>query len=184
MYATMTSEIVEMARGEAVRFERKQSVLERSRPLLQCALRLPLKFIIRFVARRIDAIAHRFAHHAMMFAGARQFVIAKTAERELDADERLRELLDGMERDLLGLRRNTLDLISSCSKRAERSPENEIVASLRRAAGAAAELYEEVRAFKGAIQAHDANVWAVSGGGRRPIQSEQELQAQLARICD
>lgn len=179
--AAMTFEVVDLARIEALNFERQQPGLARGRPLLNLFLQRPVRWLAGYVCRKIDGKASGFARQAVFFRGARDRLESVGAANDAIADLAFISLLQHMESDLLALRNDTLSLIKQKS-----DPNSESVRmidqAMSRFAAAAAELYEEVLDFRGALQAFEADHSERLSGF--VACTPQELDATFARIFD
>jgi hypothetical protein len=154
---TLALEVVDLARSEAAGFELH-------RPTARATLSLSsglvgfifAGFVGRMLAVRVNRVAVRLERQAVWFRGATVKVQELPRTKLLDPVDDLRAILDDMERDLLAIRGRTLKLLTR--RRSAGLGRGEVGRAMSQVAKAASELYEEVRAFKGAVQAYDADV--------------------------
>lgn len=179
MNSTLTYEVIDLARSQAARFEHQRSVLVFLKPVALGVLRLPYMVAGHLVAKAVDHIARQFAERAVWFRGATSAVQECPRRRPLDPDDEARAYFDKMELHLLGLRREALKTIQLRSKSGR--PKSSVGEAMSRLVSAVTELYEEVRAFKGAIQAHDADVSSMTAVAA-PNVTESDVCAALDRL--
>ncbi len=172
-------EVVDLARYQAAEFAHERSILATVYRVVPGRLmRLVEDFCAGFVLRFVTRHTRRLAQQAVWFSGALVAIEQLPADHLLDPEDMLRAQLDMMELGLTEIARGATGIANNV-ERARRRP-GLFTTALRRMATAANELRLEVRGFKGALQAHDANVSALQHA-RRVCTTAAELDAELAR---
>ena len=182
--AVSTFEVVDLVDAQAAEFATERSRLVRERSRLARVYRLVPQKIFGLLGDLFAGMAlaflnrhaRWFAHRAVWFRGAQADLENLPLGRLLDPDDHLRTSLDRMESGLA-------EIVGASQRLAK---ETEIIrgrrgmfsAALLKLAAAADEMRQEVRHFKGALQAHDANVDAIRRA-RRICSSPSELDEAL-----
>ncbi|MEY4416705.1 MAG: hypothetical protein RIQ53_3998 [Pseudomonadota bacterium] len=159
---------------------------DRERFLLARVYRLTPAVVLHFVsriathaaARYVDKHARILASQIVWFQGARNSIESEPGRASIDPDDVLRTKLDEMEGGLRKLQDQTARL-ARLMDRSSGHDGNPFAASLRRLDVTIAHLADEVRALKGSVQAHDANVDAMDHASRAVARSTQALDEHL-----
>lgn len=131
-----------------------------------------------FGERVVLHFVHKLAQQVVWFRGAFKSVHSPELRRALDPQDSLREALDDMERDLIEIR-DQANLVAAKLRATDGRASGRVRNAFDRLASTAVELKEEVRAFKGAVQAHDANVGALMAAKGKVAMTPESLQADL-----
>lgn len=172
-------EVVDLARHQAAEFAHERSVLAKVYRMVPGKLMRVLEdlcanLVLRFVTHH----TRRLAQQEVWFSGAQMAIEQLPADHLLDPEDMLRSQLDAMELGLTEIARGATGIANNVDRARQRP--GLFTTGLRRMATAATELRLEVRGFKGALQAHDANVSALQHA-RRVCTTTAELDAELAR---
>lgn len=169
--AMVSFPLQELARNQTLSY-RNQSLRLRFQRRVAAAV---TSIASRLAARLLLHSAQRYAQMAIWFRGARDRMENEPQDREIDPRDSLRALLDDLEVDLTEAYAEGLECQRELSKLGR---EGRVFAACGRLAQVADELRLEVRAFKGAVQAHDANVNAMQKA-RRVATTLEELNRDL-----
>ncbi|MES3014972.1 MAG: hypothetical protein V4750_14750 [Pseudomonadota bacterium] len=153
----MQFDVVDMAMSKATKFEHQHSVLVSLRPIAKAVFRAPAAVAILCAAWFVDKLAQNIAEKAIWFRGASAHLQEHRLEHQLDPEDKARAHLDNLEAELLEFRGNVMNVLEM-RRRSRPVSKSRATPSLERLAAAVGDLYEEARAFKGVIQAHDADV--------------------------
>lgn len=178
----MTVEVAALAYSQAQRYEHQHSRMERARPVLTWLVSFPVNVAHGWLVSSVDGVARRLSEQAVFFRGARDWLANSTDGVAIDQDFELVAALDQMEAHLSELRRSTLELVTKLEK-VKSHKVGVLRHSLRRVSAAAAELFEEVRAFRGQVMAYEADRGVLVSndcGG----DNHQALDDALRRLSD
>lgn len=179
--SSLTYEVVDLARSQAASFELRRHVMVALRPLGTALLRLPHLVVGYAVTAAIKSFARKQNELAVWFRGASAALQDSKRSECLDPEDELRRKLDLMESHLLSLRGETLKLLQR--RVSAGRGDSEVAGAMRHLVAAATELYEDVRSFKGALQAHDADVCALKAGAAHPTEmSSDDVDAALGQL--
>jgi len=179
MTTAATFDLVDLARHQTTAFERERTYLARAyRWLPQWLMSLAAATAAPMVLRFVDHHAQWLADRAVWFRGAMASLQETPADHPLDPDDTLRTALDRMEANLASIRLTAMDVAQKVDRTRGRT--GMTTRALRRMAAAADELAAEVHDFKGVLQAHDANLDALTHA-RRVATTAQALDAELDR---
>lgn len=117
---------------------------------------------VSFVERKVDNVARDLAHQTLFFRGARKSLVDPEfiGNEFIDVSSDLLDALDIMQRNLMEMRKNTLALIEAANV----DTLGQLRQALQRMASAAAELFDEVTAFRGELLACEADYTARRDG--------------------
>ena len=142
---------------------------------------IPAILVGSVIERKIDSVNHTLQQQLVFFRGARaKLEESETAESEIDADDSLRALIDLMEGHLSGMSAQAIEIAEQKFPGDDERPKP-MRAAFRRLSATSVELRDEVRLFKWAMQAHDANVCALRHA-RSVSRTAEELDGELVRI--
>lgn len=155
-------EVVDLARSQSAAIERQYAPLASVATWPWRLKSLLLNSAGALVERYLQKKARRLAQTAIWFRGARAEVeeAADAPRKELDSDDRLRTILDELEADLVSLEREAREIVARFEA-ADGKRRGQVRDAFRSIANHGADLRSEVRAFKAAVQAHDANHFAL-----------------------
>jgi hypothetical protein len=171
--ASQSFPLEELARNQAATFQQQRKALILSRPLARFVI--PIAGVI--AERWVLHYAQKFAQQVVWFRGATESVENEPLDCEIDARDALRQSLDSMESELLEISEGSAGRAEALRKW-DGNARGRVRDALDRLSRVASELRQEVRNFKGAVQAHDANVAALSRA-RKPARTVEQLQADL-----
>lgn len=175
--AVSTFEVVDLASAQAAEFATERSRLARVYRFVPQKLVGLLEDLFADIALGyLNRHACWFAQRAVWFRGAQADLENTPIGRQLDPEDRLRASLDRMEVGLAEIAGASQRLAKDTD--AIRGRRGMFSAALLRLAASAVEMRKEVRHFKGALQAHDANVDAIRRA-RRICSSLSELDEAL-----
>lgn len=151
---------------------------------LKLVERLVPTFVVRWcaslVVRFLDARVRRMAATTFTFRGMAAAVEQQGLLEPIDPEDRLRTSLDHIDSDLRLIASECTDVVSKL-RAADGRPRGPFRDAMERAGVVAEELRLEVRNLKGALQAHDASVYATRHA-RRAAGSVDELNRDFAQF--
>lgn len=147
-----------LAARRASLFERKSSRLTALLRVVRLApVYLHLQLLDGMLAATINRHTRRFVDDALWFRGMRAELEERIGASEIDPEDRLRMRLQRVEAGVAAM-------LADAERMAEPGPRHRALRTMAAAQGlrqALLDLRGEVRRFIGAIQAHDANVFAM-----------------------
>ncbi len=164
MQRSMQFDVVDMAMSKATKFESQHSLLVWFRPIAKAIFRVPVAVALLCAAWFVDRLARDFAEKAIWFRGAAARLQDYRLDRELDPHDKALDHLENVEKELLEFRGNVMNLLELRRRGVRKAPKGRVTPSLERLAAAAGDLYEEIRGFRGAMRAHDADVCTAKAG--------------------
>lgn len=133
----------------------------------------------RVLAWQVNRMGRDIANRAIWFRGAHAQILDMPREAPVDPEFKMVDSLHDTEQRIQRIRQNALDLtqlVIGVQAHDHRAP---LPIAASRLSGAAAELYEEVRSLRGAIQAHEASRHVCIGPHAT---TADEVEAELAKI--
>lgn len=182
MQGSIQFDVVDMAMAKASKFEHQHSVLVLLRPIAKAVFRAPLAVAILCVAWFVDKLAQDIAEKAIWFRGASARLQEHRLEHQLDPEDKAREHLDKLGTELLEFRGNVMNVLEG-RRRSRPGSKGRVTPSLERLTAAVTDLYEETRAFKGAIQAHDADVCSAQAAPPTFWATESQVEEGIRTLC-
>jgi|GEM_PF-4333842 len=155
--ACSTFEVGELARTEVRRFEHKSQQLARKERLITWFARRPVSWLAGFVTSKVDEQAVAFARMAVWFRGARDAVLEHERDTPLDPSFALVDQLHRMEESLRHIREASSMLGDKVPQVVHDEQRAALVQALRRMGMRADALLDEVRQFRGAVMAYEAD---------------------------
>ena len=179
----MQFDVVDMAMSKATKFEHQHSLLVWLRPIAKAVFRAPLAVAILCAAWFVDRLARNIAEKAIWFRGGCALLQEHRLDHQLDPADKARAHLDKLEAELLEFRGNVMNVLE-LRRRGRPVSRSRVTPSLERLAAAVGDLYEVVRAFKGALQAHDADVCSSQDSPVAFWSTESQVEEGIRSLCE
>lgn len=170
-------EMGELVRAEAQGFEKTRHRLDKNEALIRLFVSVPVRMLRGFVVRKIDRVSQDFAHRAVWFRGAREGIAEQGDGHSLDPDRSILKVLDEMAAHLVNVRDATVVLVQKRGTRGD-----PFTKSLRRVERSTQDLMGELRGFRAAFVAYEAQVGSYAGEVARSYFSKGD--PTFARLCE